>query len=98
MTVGIVGLGLIGGSLAKAYKKDNHKVLAFDIDEKMLQFAMLEKQVDEVLNNNNIGECDLLLIALYPKASIEYLEKNAELISKSTVVVDCCMRWINNYR
>ena len=90
MTVGIVGLGLIGGSLAKAYKKDNHKVLAFDIDEKMLQFAMLEKQVDEVLNNSNIGECDLLLIALYPKASIEYLEKNAELISKSTVVVDCC--------
>ena len=46
MTAGIVGLGLIGGSLAKAYKAAGHKVLAFDIDETMLGYAKISGVVD----------------------------------------------------
>lgn len=90
MIVGIVGLGLIGGSLVKAYKRSGHKVYAYDIDEKMLEFAKLENNVDETLVPENISQCDLILIALYPIAAIDYLNKNAEYINKNAVVIDCC--------
>lgn len=90
MIVGIVGLGLIGGSLVKAYKRSGHKVFAYDIDEKMLEFAKLENNVDETLVPENISQCDLILIALYPIAAIDYLNKNAEYINKNAVVIDCC--------
>ncbi len=92
MTVGIVGLGLIGGSIAKAYKadKEDHKVLAFDIDKVMLDYAIMTETVDEVLSNKNINECDVVFVCLYPEASAQYLENMAEYIAKNTTVIDCC--------
>ena len=88
MTVGIVGLGLIGGSLAKAYKAAGHSVLAFDIDENMLEYARISGTVDAPLTNENTKKCDVLLIALTPKNAIEYL-KNAEF-GENQLVIDCC--------
>lgn len=90
MIVGVVGLGLIGGSMVKAYKKANHTVFAYDIDNKILEFAKLENNVDETLDKSNINNCDLILIALYPDACIEYLKDNAEFIRKDAFVIDCC--------
>ena len=55
MTVGIVGLGLIGGSLAKAYKKSEHTVYSYDIDKKILDFAILSGAVDGILSFENIS-------------------------------------------
>ena len=45
MTVGIVGLGLIGGSFAKAYHEAGHRVLAFDTDQSVFDFAVLSGAV-----------------------------------------------------
>ena len=90
MNVGIVGLGLIGGSMAKAYKRAGHTVFAFDIDETMLDFACLEGNVDKKLDDDTIKECDLIIIALYPDASIEYLNNKAPLINHIATVIDCC--------
>lgn len=90
MNVGIVGLGLIGGSAAKAYKKSGNTVLAYDIDTAILDFARMNGIVDETLDENNIGKCELLIIALYPELCIKYLKENAEHISKNTVVIDFC--------
>lgn len=90
MKVGVVGLGLIGGSMVKAYKKAGHTVYSYDIDKKILEFAKLEKNVDETLDKSNIGDCDLIILALYPEASIEYLNVNAEFIRKDAFVIDCC--------
>lgn len=91
MTVGIVGLGLIGGSFAKAYSEhDDHKVLACDLDEKTMQKAYDMQIIHGELNKNTIPECDLILIALYPDATIGYLENNAAFIDKHTMVIDCC--------
>ncbi|MCL1903101.1 MAG: prephenate dehydrogenase/arogenate dehydrogenase family protein [Oscillospiraceae bacterium] len=89
MTVGIVGLGLIGGSFAKAYKAEGHTVLVYDKDEGIQQFAIMSGSADGVLDIKHI-DCDLLLIALYPDAAIEYLYKAAEAIDKGTTVIDCC--------
>ena len=90
MTVGIVGLGLIGGSAAKAYAHAGHKVLGHDLDEAMLSFAELAGAVSDSLTEKNICECQLLLIAVYPEAAAEYLSKTAPYISRDTLVIDLC--------
>lgn len=90
MTVGICGLGLIGGSMAKCYKLAGHTVLAFDTNTATLGFAEISGVIDGELNEKTLPECELLLIALYPEATIEYMKKVAPLISKDTVVIDLC--------
>lgn len=90
MNVGIVGLGLIGGSFAKAYKAGGHTVYAQDIDKSIQEFAILSGAVDAPLDNIALHSCDLLIIALYPLATIEYLNETAQYIQPKTTVIDCC--------
>ena len=90
MTVGILGLGLIGGSLARAYAMDGHTVYALDRDDDMLAFAMLSGAVHGKLDESTVPECDLLLLAIYPDGSATWLENNAHLVSKDALVIDCC--------
>lgn len=92
-TVGIVGLGLIGGSFAKAYKSDKEvdwTVLAYDLDRTTLGLAQIAGDVDDELTKERLPECELLLLALYPKATITYLEQMAPFMSKHTCVIDTC--------
>lgn len=90
MIVGIVGLGLIGGSLARAYKQKKHTVYGYDLDDKILDVAKMVNVIDEELDKDTIAQCDCILIALYPKATIEYLEEMGTYINNRTVVIDCC--------
>lgn len=90
MTVGIVGLGLIGGSMAKAYREAEWRVYAYDIDDGVLGIAALNGVIDGTLNAETASKCDLILIALYPQASIDWLQENAQYLSKSCTVIDCC--------
>lgn len=90
MTVGILGLGLIGGSLARAYTLEGHTVYAIQRNESMLSFAMLAGAVHGKLDQDTIAQCDLILLAIYPDGCAAWLEENAPLISKDTLVIDCC--------
>ena len=90
MTVGILGLGLIGGSLARAYALEGHTVYAIQRNESMLSFAMLAGAVHGKLGEDTIPQCDLILLAIYPEGSASWLENNAHLISKKALVIDCC--------
>jgi prephenate dehydrogenase len=90
MTVGILGLGLIGGSLARAYALAGHRVVCWDRDENMLAFAMLAGAVDASMTVENISECDLILLAIYPDGSASWLEQNAQYIRPEALVMDCC--------
>ena len=90
MTVGIVGLGLIGGSLAKAFKRSpDVRVLADNRNKSILEFAKLSGAVDGELTLDNIAHCELLMIASYPESAKEYLIKAAPHIPPHTVVMDC---------
>lgn len=89
MTIGIIGLGLIGGSFAKAYHKAGWRVLAKDVDRSMLDFAILSGAVNKELEDSDLDSCDLILICTYPAAAEEYLIENAAKISKHTTVIDC---------
>lgn len=90
MTVGIVGLGLIGGSFAKAYREAGETVLACNRTEDTLKFAMLSGAVDGELTEENIGSCDLVIIAVFPEAAEAFLKRMAPHIGKKPVVIDAC--------
>lgn len=90
MTVGILGLGLIGGSLARAYALAGHTVLAMDNDSSILSFSILSGAVYSKLDPETIPQCDLLLLAVYPAACVTWVEENADRIAEDTLVIDCC--------
>lgn len=90
MNVGILGLGLIGGSMARAYALAGHTVYAQELDEAVFSFACLSGAVHQKLTPETIPECDLILLVIYPGGSAAWLEENAHLVRKDTVVIDCC--------
>ena len=90
MKTGIVGLGLIGGSMAKAYKKSGQTVYGADANEITLGYALLSGIADEKLTDENIACCDLILIAVNPGIACRWLRDNAPKISKETMVIDLC--------
>ena len=90
MTVGILGLGLIGGSLARAYAKNGHTVYAAENNESILEFAQLAEVVTGALNQETLPHCDLILLAIYTGGSIQWLKENAQYIHKDAFVIDCC--------
>lgn len=90
MTVGIIGLGLIGGSMARAYKNSGFTVLGCDTNDVVLSWAKLNGIADETLTKDNIPDCDLILLAITPKSAAKWLEDNAPSIEKTTLVMDLC--------
>lgn len=90
MNIGVVGLGLIGGSIAKSAKKNTEfKVYGYDIDPKTIKNAISEKSIDGELTDKRIASCDYIFIPLYPEAVIEFVEKNASIFKEGATVIDC---------
>ena len=90
MKIGILGLGLIGGSMARAYAVAGHTVYAADLDEITLSFAMLSGAVHGRLDEETIPACELLLLAIYPGGSAKWLEDNGRLVDSGALVLDLC--------
>ena len=91
MNVGIVGLGLIGGSMAKSIKaRTSHTVWGVDLDAETMTMARMCGAVDAPLTSENLSRCDLILVAIRPGAAIEWVRRNADTISKSAILVDLC--------
>ena len=90
MNVGILGLGLIGGSLTRAYAKAGHTVFATDIDKSILDFAQIAGAVSAELTAQTISNCNLILLSIYAEASACWLTEHAQYIKPETLVIDCC--------
>ena len=91
MNVGIVGLGLIGGSMAKSVKaRTAHTVWGVDLDKETMSLARMSGAIDAPLTEENLGRCDLILVAICPGAAIEWVRSHAARISKSAILVDLC--------
>ena len=90
MTIGIVGLGLIGGSLARAVKANTpHTILGTDLQRPVVYRAKLLEVIDEELTEERVPSCDILILALYPRDTVAWVEQHAAAIQKGAVVVDC---------
>ncbi len=90
MKIAVIGLGLIGGSLAKAFMgiKETY-VYGYDRDEVTMARARLENAITCELTKENIAECDYVFAALYPEATQKFLKDYAPYISRNTTVIDC---------
>lgn len=91
MTVGIIGLGLVGASLAAAIHEHTYdSVLGLDINENTMRAALGQRTVDGALSRVNISTCDIIIIALYPRVALQVLGEIAPHVKKGTIVMDCC--------
>ncbi len=90
MKIGIAGLGLIGGSLARALTDSGkHEVYGLDRNRSSVLAAKMVEAISEELTEENIGECEMIFIALYPEATVEFAQKYASKIRKGAIVTDC---------
>lgn len=91
MNIGIIGLGLIGGSMAKSVKaRTSHTVWGLDRDQETMLLARMCGAMDAPLTDDNLPQCDLILVALCPQAAIDWVKAHAHLIAKSAILVDLC--------
>jgi len=91
MKIGIIGLGLIGGSMAKAISAHtDHLVYGFDKDRETLQMALNQGSIAAVLDEEALAQIDLLFLALYPQQAIQALKDAAPGLRKGTLVLDLC--------
>ena len=89
--IGVIGLGLIGGSMAKALNQStDNAVYGFDTNPEVVQRAKLVNAIEEELTPEMIPLCDLVIIALYPEATREVLTKYAGVFKKDAIVMDTC--------
>ena len=87
-TVGIVGLGLIGGSLARAYTEAGHTVLGLDADPAVTDFAILDGAVAAHLTPDTFIRTDVIFLSIMPEAVVRFLEENAAALG-GCLVIDC---------
>lgn len=90
LTIGVVGLGLIGGSMARAAAAQGCRVLGFDRDPAVLEQALAQGVIQGALSPAEIAGCQLLLVALYPQATVDFLTSCAGQIGPDCLVVDLC--------
>lgn len=91
MIVGIVGLGLIGGSMAKAVKnRTSHTVYGADLDSETMALSRMSGAIDAPLTDENLSQCDLIMVAIRPGAAIRWVQDHAALIPKKAILVDLC--------
>ena len=89
MKVGIIGLGLMGGSLAKAISfGTEHTVWGTNRSPEAVSKALFVGAIEKELTKEDLSLCDLVIISLYPQASIDYIKENAHLFKKGAIVMD----------
>ena len=91
MNIGIAGLGLIGGSLAKAIRcNTDNTVWGCDIKDSVVLKAQVMEAIDAELTDELLPQCDVTIVALYPADTMEYIERHKSMFKKGSIVTDCC--------
>ncbi len=90
MNIGVIGLGLIGGSLAKTIKlHTEHTVYGCDLNPQTILQAKLLGAIDEEMTDENLRTCDWVLVALYPQAIVEWIKAHRADFKPGAMVIDC---------
>ena len=89
MKIAIVGLGIIGGSYAKALKSHTpHTVIGLNRTESVAQQALREGAIDQISTPDRLGEADVVIVSLYPQACVDFLRENGQYIRSDAIVTD----------
>ena len=90
MDIAIIGIGLIGGSLAKAIKlHTDHRIFGADIDRQAIRQALMMGAIDAELDEEKLRGCAMVLVALYPGAIVEWITAHADSFAPDALVIDC---------
>ena len=87
----IVGLGLLGGSIALGLKKWNHTVYAIDIDEKAVNYALENHIIDEgstTCDSNLLNKADVIISGLYPSMIVDWIKDNQQYFKENALITD----------
>ncbi len=91
MNIGIVGLGLIGGSFGRTLvKKTDNKVFAFDVNPQALEKGEMLSAFHEVLSKDNAPKLDMLVISVYPDYFKSALYEFLPYLREGAIVIDFC--------
>lgn len=89
MNIAVVGMGIIGGSFCKALKKNtDHHVIGINRTKSTLEKAYADGSIDEIGDKTSLSKADVVILALYPKAAVEFVEKYGSFFKKGAVVTD----------
>lgn len=89
MKIAVIGLGLIGGSLARAFKQyTKHYIIGCEKDAESAKLALKENAVDEICSS--VPKADIYFLALSPGLTIEYIKSNVNSFKKGAIVTDVC--------
>ncbi|MBE9525264.1 MAG: prephenate dehydrogenase/arogenate dehydrogenase family protein [Chloroflexi bacterium] len=88
--IAILGLGLMGGSLAMALKSHCRSCYAYDPDPDMIALALGRKIVDHASENpvEILADVDIVILAAPVLAIIDWIERIPDLMSKSAIIMD----------
>lgn len=90
-TILIAGLGLIGGSMANAIRvQTNCRILGYDISPKVCNDALDQGVIDEIADSSEFNRADIIIVAVYPDATIEFIKSHVQNFKKGSVIVDLC--------
>ena len=87
----IVGLGLLGGSYARVLKRFGFHISAITKEQSSIDYAINEGIIDEgstELDEEIIGNADLVIFALYPHVFVEWIEKNQKILKSGAIITD----------
>lgn len=87
----IVGLGLLGGSYARALKKQGFSVSAITLDRKSIDFALENGIIDKgstQVDRQMLQEADVIVFALYPHVFVDWIRQNGHLLKEGTILTD----------
>ena len=90
MKIGIIGLGLIGGSLALSLRRHTeHTVFGYDIDPKVMLQARAAEAIHDALTEDMLPACDIVLMCLFPQRCADYILAHADAFGDGALVIDC---------
>lgn len=90
MTIAVIGLGLIGGSFCKAISTyTSHRCVGYDRDASVIAQACQTGAIAAEIAPHQLGQADLVVVALHPRATIAFVEEYQEVFRPGSIVIDC---------
>lgn len=90
-TIAIIGLGLIGGSFARAFKKyTTHTVIGFNRTRSTAETALEQGTIDKIGTEEDLKQADVVLLSMYPKVSCDFVEKHIDSFKPGCIITDDC--------
>lgn len=89
MNIGVVGMGLIGGSICKSIKRyTNHTCFGYDLDNFVIECALNNGDIDFPLDD--FAKCDMVFVCLHPQKTVEFMLEHKDNFGDNSIICDVC--------